>query len=169
MTTTCATTCATTQRSEAQWFVVDASQEVLGRMATRIARILQGKHKPTYTPHADTGDFVVVVNAEKVQVTGRKAQDKVYRHYTGNHGGLIEQDYSRMLERHPTDIVKLAVRRMLPKTNLGRHMLTKLKLFAGPTHTHHAQDPAPLAFHTTRDARKAKRANSAKNVNAAKA
>jgi large subunit ribosomal protein L13 len=161
MTTPCATTCATTQRSTARWWVVDASQEVLGRMATRIARILQGKHRPTYTPHADTGDFVVVVNAEKVQVTGRKASDKVYRYYTGNHGGLVEQSYSRMLDRHPTDIIKLAVRRMLPKTDLGRHMLKKLKLFAGPTHTHHAQGPEPLAFHTTKAGRKAQNSKKA--------
>jgi len=153
MTTPFATTCATTRRGAADWLLVDASQEVLGRMATRIARILQGKHKPTYTPHADAGDFVVVVNAEKVQVTGRKADDKVYRYYTGNHGGLVEQSYQRMLDRHPTDIVKLAVKRMLPKTDLGRHMLTKLKVFAGPTHTHHAQKPKTVAFGTSRAAR----------------
>jgi large subunit ribosomal protein L13 len=162
MTTTCATTCATTNRGTAAWHVVDASQEVLGRMATRIARILQGKHKPTYTPHADTGDFVVVVNAEKIQVTGRKAADKVYRNYTGYHGGLVEQPFSRLLERHPTDIIKLAVRRMLPKTDLGRHMLSKLKLFAGPTHTHHAQNPQPLALGTSRAARESARKSSKK-------
>jgi large subunit ribosomal protein L13 len=153
-TATCATTCASTNRADARWYVIDASNEVLGRMATRVARILQGKHKPTWTPHADTGDFIVVVNAEKIQVTGRKATDKMYRHYTGNHGGLITQHYPRMLERHPTDIIKLAVRRMLPKTDLGRHMLSKLKLFAGPTHTHHAQNPEPLVLNTTRAARK---------------
>jgi large subunit ribosomal protein L13 len=161
MSSTCATTCATTQRHKARWYVVDASNEVLGRMSTRIARILQGKHKPTWTPHADTGDFVVVVNAEKIQVTGKKAAEKVYRHYTGNHGGLVETYYPRMLEKHPTDIVKHAVRRMLPKTDLGRHMLSKLKLFAGPTHTHHAQDPQPLAFDTTKAGRAAARAKKA--------
>lgn len=152
------TTCATTRRAAARWHLVDASQEVLGRMATRIARILQGKHKPTWTPHADTGDFVVVVNAEKVQVTGRKASDKHYRYYTGNHGGLVTVYYPRMLERHPEDIVKLAVRRMLPKTDLGRHMLTKLKVFKGPSHPHHAQDPKPLALGTSRAARTASKA-----------
>lgn len=152
------TTCATTRRAAARWHLVDASNEVLGRMSTRIAHILQGKHKPTYTPHADTGDFVVVVNAAKVQVTGTKAETKHYRRYTGNHGGLVTEYYPRMLERHPTDIVKLAVRRMLPKTDLGRHMLTKLKVFAGPTHTHHAQNPTPLAFGTTTAGRKAKKA-----------
>lgn len=153
--TTCRTTCATTRRDAARWFVVDASQEVLGRMATRVARILMGKHKPTYTPHADVGDFVVVVNAEKVQLTGRKAQDKVYRYYTGNHGGLVTVPYPRMVAKHPDDVIRLAVRRMLPKTDLGRHMLGKLKVFRGPTHTHHAQDPQPLALGTSKAARTA--------------
>lgn len=152
------TTCATTLRASARWHLVDASQEVLGRMATRIARILQGKHKPTWTAHADTGDFVVVVNAEKVQVTGRKADDKVYRYYTGYHGGLVTVPYSSMIEKHPEDVIKLAVRRMLPKTDLGRHMLTKLKVFKGATHTHHAQDPQPLALGTSKAARTAKKA-----------
>jgi large subunit ribosomal protein L13 len=146
------TTFAKTQREKAAWWVVDASQEVLGRMATRVSQILQGKHKPTWTPHADTGDFVVVVNAEKVQVTGRKRSDKLYYHYTGNHGGLVTQNYERMLDRHPTDIVKLAVRRMLPKTDLGRHMLTKLKVYVGAEHPHHAQDPKPLSLGTGKKA-----------------
>ena len=149
------TTFAKTDRSKAAWFVVDASQEVLGRMSARVSQILQGKHKPTWTAHADVGDFVVVVNASKVQVTGRKAEDKHYRHYTGNHGGLVTEYYPRMLERKPTEIIRLAVRRMLPKTALGRHMLSKLKVFSGPTHTHHAQDPKPLAFGTGKDAAKA--------------
>jgi large subunit ribosomal protein L13 len=138
------TTFATTQRHKASWHVVDASQEVLGRMAARIAEILQGKHKPEYTPHADVGDFVVVVNAKDVKVTGRKASDKHYRHYTGNHGGLVTVFYPTMLERKPTEIVRLAVKRMLPKTTLGRHMLSKLKVFAGAEHRHHAQNPKPL-------------------------
>ena len=156
------TTCATTLRASARWHLVDASQEVLGRMATRIARILQGKHKPTWTAHADTGDFVVVVNAEKVQITGRKADDKVYRSYTGYHGGLVTVSYTAMQEKHPEDVIKLAVRRMLPKTDLGRHMLTKLKVFKGPNHTHHAQDPQPLALGTSKAARTAKKAKKAK-------
>jgi large subunit ribosomal protein L13 len=146
------TTFAKTRRNDAEWFVVDASQEVLGRMAARIAQVLQGKHKPTWTPHADTGDFVVVVNAERVQVTGRKATDKFYRHYTGNHGGLVTTYYPRMLERKPTDIVKLAVKRMLPKTDLGRHMLSKLKVYKGAEHRHHAQAPKALRFGTGRPA-----------------
>jgi large subunit ribosomal protein L13 len=161
MTTTCATTCATTRRDTATWYLVDASQEVLGRMATRISRILQGKHKPTWTPHADTGDFVVVVNAEKVQLTGRKATDKHYRYYTGNHGGLVTVMFPKMLEKHPDEIIKTAVRRMLPKTDLGRHMLSKLKVFKGPTHTHHAQDPKPLALGTSRAARAGVKAKNA--------
>ena len=143
---------------QAQWWLVDGTDKVVGRLATEIAMTLMGKHRPTYTPHVDTGDFVVVVNAAKVQVTGTKAETKHYRRYTGNHGGLVTEYYPRMLERHPTDIVKLAVKRMLPKTDLGRHMLSKLKVFAGATHTHHAQNPTPLAFHTTTTGRKGKKA-----------
>jgi large subunit ribosomal protein L13 len=146
------TTFAKTDRRSAAWWVVDASEETLGRMAARLSRILQGKHKPTWTPNADVGDFVVVVNAERVQVTGRKATDKTYHHYTGNHGGLVTTHYPRMLARHPTDIVKEAVRRMLPKTDLGRHMLRKLKVYAGKEHPHHAQAPKPLSFGTGRAA-----------------
>jgi large subunit ribosomal protein L13 len=142
------TTFAKTARDQARWYVVDASQEVLGRMATHLARILQGKNKPTWTPHADVGDFVVVVNAKQVQVTGRKTDDKLYHHYTGNHGGLVAVPLKRMMERHPTEAVRLAVRRMLPKTTLGRHMLSKLKVFPGAEHTHHAQKPEPLSFGT---------------------
>jgi large subunit ribosomal protein L13 len=142
------TTLATTQRSTAAWFLVDASEEVLGRMAARVARILMGKHKPTYTPHADVGDFVVVINAADVQLTGRKAEDKVYRYHTRYPGGLRTIPYPRQRAEHPTDIVREAVRRMLPKSTLGRHMLTKLKVFAGKDHTHHAQKPEKLSLHT---------------------
>ena len=140
------TTLASTDRAAASWYVVDASQETLGRMAAGIARILMGKHKPTYTPHADVGDFVVVVNAGKVGVTGRKATDKVYRHHTHHPGGLVERTFPVMKERHPEDIVKLAVRRMLPKTTLGRHMLKKMKVYRGAEHPHHAQGPERLTF-----------------------
>jgi len=140
------TTLASTDRAAAAWHVVDASQETLGRMAAGVARVLQGKHKPTYTPHADTGDFVVVVNAERVRVTGRKATDKVYRHHTGWPGGLVERTFAHMVERHPEEIVRLAVRRMLPKTTLGRHMLRKLKIYRGKEHPHHAQKPQPMSF-----------------------
>jgi large subunit ribosomal protein L13 len=152
------TTFETTRRERAAWHVVDASQETLGRMATRIATILQGKHKPTYTPHADVGDFVVVVNAKDVRVSGRKRDDKVYRHYTGNHGGLVTETYGRVLDRRPTDIVRLAVKRMMPKTRLGRAMLSKLKIHAGPEHDHHAQAPKPLSFGTGPEARAAAKA-----------
>ena len=142
------TTFSKTDRAAAKWFVVDASQEVLGRMSSQVARILQGKHKPEYTPHADVGDFVVVINAAKVQVTGRKAENKVYRHYTGYPGGQVEQSFERMRERHPEEIVRLAVRRMMPKTTMGRHMLKKLKIFPGAQHPHHAQKPEALSFGT---------------------
>lgn len=144
------TTIATKSREDARWFVVDASQERLGRMAARIAQMLQGKHKPTYTPHVDTGDYVVVINAENVQLTGTKATDKVYRRHTGWHGGLRETSYPRMRERHPDRMVRLAVKRMMPKTNLGRDMLDKLKVYAGDAHDHHAQKPETLSFGTGR-------------------
>jgi large subunit ribosomal protein L13 len=115
-------------------------------MAARVALILQGKHKPTYTPHADVGDFVVVTNAKNVGITGRKAEQKIYRRHTGYPGGLVETTYQRMRERHPEDIVRLAVRRMMPKTTLGRHMLRKLKVYAGKDHPHHAQKPEVLTI-----------------------
>jgi large subunit ribosomal protein L13 len=146
------TTLAKTVRRDAAWYVVDASSETLGRMASRVARILQGKHKPTYTPHADVGDFVVVVNGADVRVSGAKATDKIYRRHTGWHGGLRETAYPVMRTRKPEDIVRLAVRRMMPKSNLGRHMMRKLKVYAGPQHPHHAQNPQPLAFGTKREA-----------------
>jgi large subunit ribosomal protein L13 len=142
------TTLASTARSIAKWHLVDASNEVLGRMAAQVARILMGKHKPTYTPHADTGDFVVVINAADVKVTGRKAQDKVYRYHTRYPGGLRTTPYQEMKKRHPTEMVREAVRRMLPKSTMGRHMLSKLKVFPGKEHDHHAQKPEPLAFGT---------------------
>ncbi|MFV1959836.1 MAG: 50S ribosomal protein L13 [Planctomycetota bacterium] len=140
------TTLAKTDRAKAAWCVVDASKERLGRMAAQVARILMGKHKPNYTPHADVGDFVVVVNAEHVGVTGLKAEKKVYRHHTGHPGGLVERSFQRMRAQHPEDIVRLAVRRMMPKTTLGRHMMRKLKIYRGAEHPHHAQKPRPLSF-----------------------
>jgi large subunit ribosomal protein L13 len=115
-------------------------------MAAQVARILQGKNKPTWTPHADVGDFVVVINAAQVRTTGRKAQDKVYRRHTGYPGGLRETPFPVMQVKHPTTIVSEAVRRMLPKTTLGRHMLSKLKVYPGKDHPHHAQKPESLAF-----------------------
>ena len=126
------------------WHLVDAEGVTLGRLASRVARILQGKHKPMYTAHIDTGDFVIVVNAKKVRLTGRKMDQKVYHKYTGWAGGLKETTVRTMLEKKPTDVIRLAIRRMMPKTKLGRHMLTKLKISAGPDHRHQAQQPTPL-------------------------
>ena len=127
-----------------EWLLVDASQYVLGRMATRLARILMGKHKPLYTPHVDTGDFVVVTNGSKVRVTGKKAQTMVYPHYSYYPGGYKEVPYKRVMERHPERIIIEAVRRMLPKNALGRHMLKKLKVYGSNEHPHSAQQPKPL-------------------------
>ncbi len=129
---------------EQGWHLVDAEGLALGRIASRIARILQGKHRPIYTPHVDTGEFVVVVNAEKVLLTGRKKDQKVYHHYTGWAGGLRETTVRSMLEKKPTQVITLAVRRMMPKTKLGRRMFKKLKVYAGPDHRHEAQNPRPL-------------------------
>jgi large subunit ribosomal protein L13 len=127
---------------EQKWWVVDATDKVLGRLASDIAVILMGKHRPTYTPHVDTGDFVIVVNAEKVRLTGRKLDQKEYTRYTGYPGLRVETAKTRM-ERHPDRILSEAVRRMLPKNKLGRKMLAKLKVFAGPEHPHQAQQPEP--------------------------
>ena len=126
------------------WHLVDADQKVLGRMATHLATVLMGKHKPTYTPHVLSGDFVVVVNAEKVKLTGRKTEQKTYDRYTYYIGGRKVDSFARMMARHPDRVIKLAVRRMLPKNKLGREMLKRLKVYAGPTHPHQAQCPTPL-------------------------
>ena len=135
------------------WVIVDADGLVLGRLATEVARILRGKHKPTYTPHIDTGDFVVIVNAEKVVLTADKAEKtKIYRH-SGYPGGLKEQTLADLLERKPTEAVRRAVRGMLPHTRLGRAQLSKLKIYAGPTHPHSAQKPQTLELaHARRSA-----------------
>ena len=128
-----------------QWHHVDAADQVLGRLATRIAMILMGKHKPTYTPHVDTGDFVVVTNAEKVRLTGRKAEQKELEHYTGHPSGRKTVSYGEVLQsNHPERIVEAAVRRMLPKNKLGVKMLSKLKVYAGPEHPHQAQQVEEL-------------------------
>jgi large subunit ribosomal protein L13 len=129
---------------EHRWYVVDATDRVLGRLASRIATVLMGKHKPTYTPHVDTGDFVIVVNAGRVKVTGRKKEVVVYHRYSGYPSGLKEIPMAEMLARHPERVLQAAVRRMLPKNALARHMLSKLKLYAGPEHPHQAQQPEPL-------------------------
>lgn len=131
-------------KQDAQWFVVDATDRVLGRLAVRIATVLMGKHKPTYTPHVDTGDFVIVLNAGKVKVTGDKRDTVTYARYSGHPGGLKTTTMRAMLERHPERVLREAVRRMLPKNALARRMLTKLKLYAGTEHPHQAQLPKPL-------------------------
>lgn len=127
-----------------EWFVVDASDKVLGRLASKIAHHLRGKHKPEYTPHVDTGDYIVVVNAEKIAVTGNKANAKTYYHHTGHPGGIKEISYKDMLENNPTRIIEKAVKGMLPRNKLGRAMFSKLKVYAGTEHRHEAQQPKVL-------------------------
>lgn len=129
---------------EYQWYLVDAEGKVLGRLASELAKILRGKNKPIYTPHVDTGDFVIVVNAGKVALTGNKMKDKIYYHHTGHPGGIREMSAEKLLARKPTEMIRMAVKGMLPKTSLGRQMLRKLKVYAGAKHPHEAQKPVPL-------------------------
>ena len=131
---------------ERRWYVVDAKDQVLGRLASSIATILRGKHKPTYSPHLDVGDFVIVVNAKDIRLTGKKASQKTYFRHSGYMGGDRQIPFRRMLERHPDRIIRLAVKGMLPKNTLGRAMLRKLKVYAGPEHPHEAQLPEPMEF-----------------------
>ena len=126
------------------WFVVDASDKVLGRVAAEVARVLRGKHKPIFTPHLDTGDFVIVVNAGKVRLTGRKLDQKVYHRHTGYPGAIRSVTARKLLDKHPERVIEAAVRGMLPKNPLGRRMFRKLKVYAEPTHPHDAQKPQPL-------------------------
>ena len=126
------------------WYIVDAENQILGRMASRIASILKGKHKPIYSPHQDAGDFVVVVNAEKIKVTGNKLKDKIYYRHSGYPGGQKATSLQEMLQKHPERVVELAVKRMLPKNALGRRMFGKLNIYAGPDHPHKAQQPEKL-------------------------
>ena len=127
-----------------EWYVVDAEGQTLGRLATRIAATLRGKNKPAYTPHIDTGDFVIVVNAEKIAVTGQKLDQKMYHRHSGYPGGLRERTLREQLDRQPTEVLRKAVKGMLPRTKLGRAQLTKLKIYAGPEHPHEAQAPTTL-------------------------
>ncbi len=129
---------------EKNWYIVDAEGMVLGRLATRVAHILAGKHKPTYVPFLDTGDFVIVINADKVEMTGRKLEQKYYYRHTGYLGHLKEVQAKKLMATRPERIVQAAVRGMLPKTKLGRQMLKKLKVYAGPNHKHQAQQPVEL-------------------------
>jgi large subunit ribosomal protein L13 len=135
---------ATPSTRERDWLLVDAEGKTLGRLATQIANALRGKRKPEYTPHIDVGDFVIVVNAEKIAVTGNKREHKVYRRHSGYPGGLRQRNLGQMLERRPEEVIRLAVRGMLPRTRLGRAQFRKLKVYAGPDHPHEAQKPAPM-------------------------
>ena len=127
-----------------KWYLVNAEGKVLGRLSTELAKILKGKNKPTYTPHIDTGDFVVVVNAGKVTLTGKKMTDKIYYHHTGYPGGIKEMNAEKLLAKKPTEMIRIAVKGMLPKNSLGRQMMRKLKIYSGPNHPHEAQKPTPL-------------------------
>ena len=137
---------AKTGEVDQAWFHVDATDQVLGRLATKIATVLMGKHKPTYTPHVDTGDFVVVTNAQKIRVTGTKAETMIYPRYSYHPGGYQEISFKRVMDRHPERIIQESVRRMLPKNALGRAMLKKLKVYASDQHPHTAQQPVPFSF-----------------------
>ena len=127
-----------------EWIVIDATNEVLGRLASQIAKILRGKNKPSYTPHVDCGDYVIVINAEKVEVTGKKRKEKIYKRHTGYPGGLREETFEKLQARKPEEIIKHAVKGMLPDGKLGRQMFKKLKVYAGPEHAHAAQKPETL-------------------------
>jgi len=135
---------ATPATRERNWLVVDATGQTLGRLATQLADTLRGKRKPEYTPHCDVGDFVIVVNAEKVEVTGKKRSDKLYYRHSGFPGGLRTRTFEEMMARRPEEIIRLAVKGMLPRTRLGRAQLRKLKVYAGPEHPHVAQQPQPM-------------------------
>lgn len=126
------------------WYVVDAKDKTLGRLASRIAMYLRGKHKPEFTPHVDTGDYIVVINADKIKVTGNKAKDKMYHHHTGYIGGLKTTSFEDLMRRFPTRALSAAVKGMLPKNTLGREMFSKLKVYAGEEHSHSAQQPELL-------------------------
>jgi large subunit ribosomal protein L13 len=138
------TTSATSATIRRDWYVVDASGKTLGRLAAEIARRLRGKHKPQYTPNADTGDYIVVVNAEKVHATGRKTEQKVYYRHTGHIGNMRATPLGKMLKSKPESVIEIAVKGMLPKNALGRKMFSKLHVYAGPEHAHSAQQPQPL-------------------------
>ena len=131
---------------ERKWYVIDAEGQSLGRMCTQIAMILRGKNKPTYTPHVDCGDYVIVINAEKITVTGNKMKEKIYKRHTGYPGGLRETTMEEMLVKHPTEVVRHAVKGMMPNGKLGRQMYKKLKVYAGSEHEHAAQKPEVLVL-----------------------
>jgi large subunit ribosomal protein L13 len=138
---------ATPQTREREWLVVDASGRTLGRLATQIADVLRGKRKPEYTPHCDVGDFVIVVNAEKISVSGNKREDKLYHRHTGYPGGIRTRTLNEMLARRPEEVIRKAVKGMLPRNRLARAQLRKLKVYAGPDHPHEAQQPKPMEIY----------------------
>ncbi len=135
---------AKSETVQRDWYLVDASGKTLGRLASELARRLRGKHKPVYTPHVDTGDYLVVINAEKIHVTGKKLTDKMYYRFTGYIGNLKSESLAQALDRHPERVIEIAVKGMLPKNTLGREMYRKLKVYAGPNHPHAAQQPQVL-------------------------
>jgi large subunit ribosomal protein L13 len=135
---------ATNENIEHKWYVVDATGKVLGRLASQIAKYLRGKHKPEFTPHADTGDYIIVTNAAQVKVTGNKRQEKVYHRHSGYPGGIKEETFEKVQAKDPTKIIEIAVKGMLPKNPLGRAMLCKLKVYAGAEHPHAAQQPTEI-------------------------
>lgn len=135
---------ANNQSIERKWFVVDAEGKTLGRLSTEVASVLRGKHKPIYTPHVDCGDYVVIINAEKIHLSGKKWSDKIYYRHTGYNGGLVEKTAQEVMDKFPTRIIETAIKGMLPKTSLGRQMYRKLFVYAGPEHKHHAQQPESL-------------------------
>ena len=137
---------ATPSTIKRDWLVIDAEGQTLGRLASEIAIRLRGKHKPEYTPFLDTGDYVIVINASKVKVTGKKAQDKMYYHHTGYVGGIKSESFEKLIARKPEEVIEIAVRGMLPKGPLGRAMFRKLKVYAGETHNHAAQQPQVIKF-----------------------
>jgi len=135
---------AKTNEVDRQWYIVDAAGKTLGRLSTRIAEVLRGKHKPTYTPHVDTGDFVIVINAEKIHLTGNKWDQKKYYRHSGYPGGIKETTYKKLVQRKPELIIEKAVRGMIPHNKLGSKVISKLKVYAGPEHPHQAQQPKEL-------------------------
>ncbi len=135
---------ATPENRQRDWYVVDAEGKTLGRLATQLADMLRGKRKPEYTPHCDTGDYVVVVNAERIKVTGKKLTDKIYYRHTGYPGGIKQRTLQEMLDRQPEEVIRKAVKGMLPKNRLARQQSTKLHVYAGPEHPHQAQQPKPM-------------------------
>lgn len=138
----------TAENLDLKWYVIDAADQRLGRLATEVANILRGKNKPTFTPHMDTGDFVVIINAEKIEVTGKKRDQKLYRRHSGRPGGMKEETFGKLQARLPERILEQAIKGMLPKSSLGRKLFTKLKVYAGPSHPHQAQQPEVLTVNT---------------------